>query len=86
MLWKKTAQKTQNNDITLDLTEYVSVVANDPFSPGHVCRVGIDPKSVTSAQLMGYGTLDDAKVPIVRLTYNNGLTEDVFDVEQIWSQ
>lgn len=63
----------------------MGIIANDPFHPGQLVNLLIDPQEITSAQLMGYGTLDNAKVPIVRLTYKNGLAEDVFDVWHNWS-
>lgn len=84
------SQKTQNNSaddvIYIDATKYVNIVANDPFHPGQLRNLLIDPASVTSAQFMGYGDLDNAKCPIVRLFYENGLTEDVFDVGRRWSK
>lgn len=62
------------------------IVANDPFHPGQLAELLIDPASVTSAQLMGYGNLDGVQVPIVRLFYENGPAEDVFDVGHVWSR
>lgn len=89
MLWKKTTakqKKTQSSTCEEIITfeNYVNVIANDPFSPGHVCMIGIDPKSTTSVKFMGYGNLDNTQVPIVRLTYKNGWTEDVLDVGHHW--
>lgn len=76
MLWKKTTKQKQTQNSTCEeiitFENYVNVIANDPFSPGHVCMVGIDPKSTTSVKFMGYGNLDNTQVPIVRLTYKNG--------------
>ena len=79
---------TQNNDdvIVIDATQYVGIVANDPFHPGTLVSLLIDPASVTSAQFMGYGDLDETKCPVVRLFYENGLAEDVFDVGHRWSK
>ena len=70
----------------IDATKYVCVTANDPFHPGALARLLIDPASVTSAQFMGYGDLDGTKCPVVRLFYENGLAEDVFDVGHRWSK
>jgi hypothetical protein len=64
----------------------VGIVANDPFHPGQLRNLLIDPASVTSAQFMGYGDLDGSKCPVVRLFYENGLAEDVFDVGHQWSK
>ena len=61
-------------------------MANDSFHPGQLVKLLIETKEITSAQLMGYGTLDNAKVPIVRLFYKNGTAEDVFDVWHNWSK
>lgn len=76
MLWKKTTKQKQTQNSTCEeiitFENYVNVIANDPFSPGHVCMIGIDPKSTTSVKFMGYGNLDNTQVPIVRLTYKNG--------------
>ena len=79
---------TQNNDdvIVIDATQYVGIVANDPFHPGRLHSLLIDPASVTSAQFMGYGDLDGTKCPVVRLFYENGSAEDVFDVGHRWSK
>ena len=70
----------------IDATKYVGIVANDPFHPGQLRSLLIDPASVTSAQFMGYGDLDNTKCPVVRLFYENGLAEDVFDVGHRWSK
>ena len=70
----------------MDATKYVSVVANSPLHPGELGTLLIDPASVTSSQVMGYGNLDNAQVPVVRLFYENGLAEDVFDVGHVWSK
>jgi hypothetical protein len=90
MLWKKTTKQKQTQNSTCEeiitFENYVNVIANDPFSPGHVCMVGIDPESITSVKSMGYGNLDNTQVPIVRLTYKNGWTEDVLDVGHHWSE
>jgi len=64
----------------------VSIVANDPFHPGQLVKLLIDPASTTSAQLMGYGDLDGTKCPVVRLFYENGLAEDVYDVGRTWAR
>ncbi len=70
----------------IDASGYRLIVANDPFHPGQLAELLIDPASVTSAQLMGYGNLDGVQVPIVRLFYENGPAEDVFDVGHVWSR
>lgn len=82
------AKATQNNDdvIVIDATKYVCIVCNDPFHPGALHTVLIDPASVTSSQMMGYGELDGTSSPVVRLIYENGMTEDVFDVGHAWSR
>lgn len=73
--------KTSRDDVIyIDATKYVSVVANDPFHPGQLRNLLIDPASTTSTQFMGYGDLDGTKCPVVRLFYENGLAEDVYDV------
>jgi hypothetical protein len=64
----------------------MSIVASDPFHPGALARLLIDPASITSAQFMGYGVLDEVQTPVVRLFYENGLAEDVFDVGHRWSK
>ena len=61
--------------MTIDATQYVGIVANDPFHPGRLHSLLIDPASVTSAQFMGYGDLDGTKCPV-----ENGLAENVFDM------
>lgn len=70
----------------IDATGYKLIVANDPFHPGQLAELLIDPASVTSAQPLGYGVLDDVQTPVVRLFYENGQAEDVFDVGRIWSK
>lgn len=60
-------------------------MANDPFHPGQLVKLLIEMEEITSAQLMGYGVLDDVRTPIVRLFYQNGTAEDVFDVWHNWS-
>lgn len=72
--------------IYVDATGYKLIVANDPFHPGQLAELLIDPASVTSSQMMGYGVLDEVQTPVVRLFYENGQTEDVFDVGRIWSK
>lgn len=72
--------QTENN------IEYVKYVAGDHFHPGRAVTIITDKNDITSAQFMGYGVLDDVQTPVVRLQFNNGSTEDVFDVERIWSQ
>ena len=64
----------------------MSIVANDPFHPGQLRNVLIDPASTPSAKLMGYGDLDGTKCPVVRLFYENGLAEDVYDVGRTWAR
>ena len=66
-------KKTPN---TIDATNYIPVICNDPFHPGSLTTVYIDPNSVTSAQYLG----ESEKGSVVRLFYNNGLAEDVYDV------
>ena len=61
-------------------------MANDPFHPGQLVNLLIEAKEITSAQLMGYGVLDNVRTPIVRLFYKNGTAEDVFDVWHNWSK
>ena len=70
----------------IDATGYRLIVANDPFHPGQLAELLIDPASVTSAQFMGYGNLDEVQVPVMRLFYENGQAEDVFDVGHVWSR
>lgn len=60
-------------------------MANDPFHPGQLVNLLIEAEEITSAQLMGYGSLDEVQTPIVRLFYKNGTVEDVFDVWHNWS-
>jgi len=72
--------------IYIDATQYKLIVANAPFHPGQLAQLLIDPASVTSSQMMGYGVYEDSRTPIVRLFYENGQTEDVFDVGRIWSK
>lgn len=60
-------------------------MANDPFHPGQLVNLLIDKEEITSTQLMGYGMLDNSRMPIVRLFYKNGMAEDVFDVWRNWS-
>ena len=62
------------------------VVANDPFHPGQLAELLMDPESVTSAQFMGYGNLDGVQIPVMRLFYENGQAEDVFDVGHVWAK
>ena len=62
------------------------VVANDPFHPGQLIQLLMDPESVTSAQFMGYGVLDEVQTPVMRLFYENGQAEDVFDVGHVWAK
>ena len=78
---------SQNNDdgIYIDATAYVSVVANDPFHPGQLLSLLIDASDVVSAQLMGYGVLDNVRTPVVRLIYENGQAEDVYDTGHTWA-
>lgn len=87
---KKLPQQNNNSDddevIVVDATNYVGIVANDPFHPGQLRTILIDPEEITSAQQMGYGVLDNNKTPIVRLIYRNGQAEDVFDVAYRWSK
>jgi hypothetical protein len=64
----------------------VLIVANDPFHPGQLVSLLIDPASVTSSQQMGYGVLDNSRTPVVRLFYENGQAEDVFDVGHVWAK
>lgn len=52
------------------------MISNDPFHPGSLTTVYIDPNSVTSARYLGEGEQGS----VVRLFYNNGLAEDVYDV------
>ena len=70
----------------IDATGYVLIVANDPFHPGQLAELLIDPASVTSSQQMGYGVLDNVQTPVVRLFYENGQAEDVFDVGHVWAK
>lgn len=60
-------------------------MANDPFHPGQLVNLLIEAEEITSAQLMGYGSLDEVQTPIIRLFYKNGTVEDVFDVWHNWS-
>ena len=60
-------------------------MANDPFHPGQLVNLLIEKEEITSTQLMGYGMLDNSRMPIVRLFYKNGAAEDVFDVWHNWS-
>ena len=60
-------------------------MTNDPFHPGQLVNLLIEAEEITSAQLMGYGVLDNVRTPIVRLFYKNGTVEDVFDVWHNWS-
>ena len=60
-------------------------MTNDPFHPGQLVNLLIEAEEITSAQLMGYGSLDEVQTPIVRLFYKNGTVEDVFDVWHNWS-
>lgn len=76
---------SQRDEIVIDATNYMGVVASNPFHPDSLVSLLIDPQEITSTQLMGYGTLDNTRVPVVRLIYKNGLTEDVFDVWHHWS-
>lgn len=64
---------------TIDTSSYIAVVANDPFHPGRFVTLYMDANEVASAQMMGYGNLDGRQVPVVRVFYNNGTAEDVFD-------
>ena len=60
-------------------------MTNDPFHPGQLVNLLIEAEEITSAQLMGYGVLENSRTPIVRLFYKNGMAEDVFDVWHNWS-
>ena len=55
------------------------IVHNDPFHPGELRTVLIDPNEIASGQMMGYGVLYGKDTPVVRLIYKNGTAEDVFD-------
>ena len=70
-----------NNTEYVDATKYKLVVANDPFHPGQLIKLLIDPHSIESAQVIGYGDLDNVRTPIVRIFYKNGTVEEAFDIE-----
>ena len=57
----------------------IKVITNDPFNPGLLVATIINSKDIVSKQLIGYGNLDGIKTPVYRFTYEDGLSEDVFD-------
>lgn len=57
----------------------MSVLANDPFHPGQLTTQLIDPLTIASTQLLGYGDSPYGRQPVVRLIYTNQSAEDVFD-------
>lgn len=73
-----------DNSIYIDTTNYKLVVANDPFHPGQLINLLIDSDSIESAQVIGYGMLDNSRTPIVRLFYKNGTVEEVFDRDELF--
>ena len=78
------ANKANADAEYIDTTNYKLVVANDPFHPGQLIKLLIDPDSVESAQVIGYGGLDGVQTPIVRLFYKNGTVEEVFDRDELF--
>ena len=78
------ADNANADSIYIDATNYKLVVANDPFHPGQLINLLIDPDSIESAQVIGYGNLDNVRTPIVRLFYKNGTVEEVFDRDELF--
>lgn len=68
-----------NDENTVDIVDashYIRVLAHDGQAP---FTLWLDPKSVVSAQLLGNGQLGETHAPVYRLTYQNGMIEDVLD-------
>lgn len=65
-------------DFTVDASNYISVIAHDGRS---LFTLWLDPASITAAQVLGQGKYDETQPPVLvyRLTYQNGMVEDVLD-------
>lgn len=80
MTIKKTAQQEREK------AQYVRYVCNDPFHPNRLHMVVTRIDDITSHQYIGDGVLSNVKTPIQRLTFDNGLSMDVFDVDRYWTE
>jgi 23S rRNA C2498 (ribose-2'-O)-methylase RlmM len=67
-------------------TQYVKYVCSDPFHPNRLCRVITRADDIKSHQYLGLGNLDNKLTPIQRITFDNGLSMDVFDVGRYWTE
>lgn len=65
-----------NNTDVVDASHYIRVLAHDGKSP---FTLWLDPMSVANKQLLGDGALGETHAPVYRLTYKNGMVEDVLD-------
>lgn len=78
--------RSEDEIIYVDATKYVPIVANDPFHPGQLAKVLIDPEQIASVAEIGYGVLDNVRTPIVQLNYMDGQSEQVFDAHHVWTR
>lgn len=74
-------EKKQNNadadtvDV-VDASHYIRVLAHDGQAP---FTLWLDPASIASKVKCGNGQLGETHAPVYRLTYTNGMVEDVLD-------
>lgn len=66
----------ENTTNIVDASHYIRVLAHDGKSP---FTLWLDPMSVANKQLLGDGELGETRAPVYRLTYKNGMIEDVLD-------
>lgn len=60
----------------VDASHYIRVLAHDGQAP---FTLWLDPDSIENRQLLGDGQLGSVAAPVYRLTYKNGMIEDVLD-------
>lgn len=72
----KDNNKENDIDFIVDTSNYISVIAHDGRS---LFTLWLDPASIENKQCLGNGQIDDAQYPVYRLTYKNGMVEDVID-------
>ena len=69
-------EKTAQNNDEVDASHYIRVLAHDGQSP---FTLWLDPESIASKVKRGAGQLGETHAPVYRLTYTNGMVEDVLD-------